>query len=137
MLAKHWRLVAKNATGVAMAATDTITVTTRRWKIGADGSRVAESPDAALFATTAGNSLANGAFALGTEQGNAAAGTFWFGADLVFAATVTTATPAGNIELYYQISTDDGATWPDNGLGEHIATLNFTATGTKRTSLGI
>lgn len=137
MLGKTWRLVAKNASGVAMAATDTVSVNVTRWKLGTDGARSAEATAVNVFASTAGNSLANGSFVAGTTQDNTAASTFWFGAELTFAATISTATPNGNVELYYQTSHDGGTTWPDNGEGELLATLNFTATGTKRDSLSI
>lgn len=136
MLGKYWRLVAKNSTGVALTATDTIAAYVTRWKIGADGSRLAESSAVNVFPSTAGNSLANGAFADGTTQDNTAAGAFWFGTDILWSASVNTATPNGNIELYYQTS-HDGSAWPTNGEGELIDTLNFTVTGAKQTSLSL
>lgn len=137
MLGKTWRLICKNASGVAMGASDTVTAQVTRWKVGTDGSRTAETTAVNVFGGTAGNSLANNGFVAGTTQDNAAASTFWFGGEITFSATVSTATPNGNIELYYQTSHDGGTTWPDNGLGELLDTLNFTATGTKRTSLEI
>lgn len=137
MLGKTWRLVAVNNTGVAMAATDTVVANITRWNIGSTGARVAEATAVNLFASTAGNSLANGAYVAGNTQDNTAVGTFWFGGELDLRASVNTATPAGNVSFYYQTSSDGGTTWPDNGQGELIDSINFTAVGTQKDSVAI
>lgn len=38
----------------------------------------------------------------------------------------------GDVILYIERSLDDGTTFPDNGLGQVVAVLNFTTSGTKR-----
>jgi hypothetical protein len=132
MLGKTYRFVAKNATGVALGAGDSITLNCTRWNFDSNGARNAEESEASLM--SGGGSLANNGYLVGSTQDNTAPGTKWFGGEFEFEATISTATPNGNIELYYQTSTDGGTTWPDNGNGELIAILNFTATGTKRDS---
>lgn len=132
MLGKTYRFVVKNATGVALGASDSITVNGVRWNFDSSGARNAEASEASLL--SGGGSLANNDYLAGSTQDNTAAGTQWFGGEFEFEATISTATPNGLVELYYQTSTDGGTTWPDNGKGELIASLSFTATGTKRDS---
>lgn len=137
MLGKTWRLVALNNTGVAMAATDTVVANITRWNISSTGARNAETTAVNLFAATAGNSLANGAYVAGSTQDNTAAGTFWFGGELDLRVTVSTATPAGLVSFFYQTSSDGGTTWPDNGKGELVEAVNFTVAGTQKTNFSI
>lgn len=135
MLGKTWRIVAENKTGVAFAATDVITIKTVRWNISSTGARNAETAEATLTAAGAGNSLAIGGFVATNTQDNTAASTFWFGGEFKFLVMISTATPAGNVNFYMQQSTDGGTTWPDNGKGELIKVIAFTATGTQVDSL--
>lgn len=137
MIGKTYRLVAFNNTGVAMAATDTVVANITRWKIDSTGARSAEATAVNLFASTAGNSLANGAYVAGNIQDNTAAGTFWFGGELDLRASVNTATPAGSVSFFYQTSSDGGTTWPDNGKGELLSSINFAAVGTQKDSVEI
>ena len=128
MFVKTYRFQVKNATGVAFGASDSITVKGIRYKIDATGALVQESTEAVLF--SGGVSLANGAVENGTSQDNTVGD--WFGGDFLLTCVLSTATPNGNVELRYQVSTDGGTTWPDDGTGELIAVINFVATGTKR-----
>lgn len=120
-----------------MAATDTVVANITRWKIDSTGARSAEATAVNLFASTAGNSLANGTYVAGLTQDNTAAGTFWFGGELDLRATVTTATPSAPVSFFYQTSSDGGTTWPDNGQGELIWPINFTAVGTQKANVSI
>lgn len=120
-----------------MAATDTVVANVTRWNISSTGARNAEAIAVNLFAATDGNSLANGGYVAGATQDNTATGTFWFGGELDLRATVSTATPAGNVSFYYQTSSDGGTTWPDNDQGELIDSINFTAVGTQKDSVEI
>lgn len=135
MLGTHYRYVAKNATGVALGGSDSITLKCKRWNLDSSGVRVAESSEATLI--SGGASLANNGYLAGTAQDNTGAGTKWFGGDFLLTAVISTATPAGNIEVWEQQSTDGGITWPDNDKGRLVAVLRFTATGTKKNSFSL
>lgn len=135
MLGKTYRIVAQNSTGVAFGAADVITIKAVRWNISSTGARNAEASEATLTAAGAGNSLAIGGFVATATQDNTAASTFWFGGEFKFTVTISTATPNGNVNFYMQQSTDGGTTWPDNGKGEMIKSINFTATGTQNDSM--
>lgn len=130
MLATTYRIQAVNNTGVAFAAADTIIIKAKRWNIDSTGKRYAETAEALLTAAGAGNSLASGGIVNTNTQDNTAASTFWFGGEFTLQATISTATPSGTVDFYMQASTDGGTSWPDNGTGELIRSLPFTATGT-------
>ena len=53
------------------------------------------------------------------------------GATIEFTVTAP-ASSNGDVILYIDRSLDDGATFPDNGLGQVVCVLNFTTSGTKR-----
>jgi hypothetical protein len=60
----------------------------------------------------------------------------WVGATIEFTVTAP-ASSNGDVVLYIDRSLDDGTTFPDNGLGQVIAVLNFTTSGTKRRTIHI
>lgn len=131
MIPKRYRFQAENASGVALAAGDLIILKMTRWKINSSGAKV---HDVEAVPLNGGGSLANGGFLTSVDYDDTAAADLWFGAHLNFKATISTATPNGNINYRMQISTDGGVTWPANGTGKHLASINFTATGTKEDS---
>lgn len=128
MLPPYYRIQVVNNTGVALAAGDSITVTAVRAKLDTTGAYAKESTAGTLV--SGGASLGSGSALNGTAQDNSTNG--WFEGQLAIAATVSTATPNGTLDFYMQESNDTGTTWPDNGTGELIASLPFTATGTQR-----
>lgn len=133
MLATVYRIQIQNSTGVAMTASDTVVIKARRWKFDSSGVRTAESTEATLTAAGTANSLANGGFAQTNTQDNSTLG--WIGGEFSLSVNVSTATPNGNVNFYMQQSTDGGTTWPDNGAGELIESIAFTATGTRKRSI--
>lgn len=129
MLPTTYRIQAVNNTGVALTASDVITIKAKRWNLSTTGTRVAESAEALLTAAGAGNSLASGDVVNTATQDNSTLG--WFGGDFSLLASVNTATPNGTVDFYLQASTDAGTTWPNNAAGELIRSIAFTAVGTK------
>jgi hypothetical protein len=122
MLAQEFRIQVQNATGVALAATDTIEISGQTWTIGSSG--LAYGASTVIMPATTGNSLASAAFANGTAQtGNTA-----FGFKGIINATISTATPAGNLNFFYQ-EYDATLGWPGNGEGESIGVMVCTAVG--------
>jgi hypothetical protein len=126
MLPQAWRIQAQNSTGVAFGASDTLEVTGQAWYINSSGALTYEANTVFLPATS-GNSLASGGFANGTTQ----TGNTYFGLAALGEASISTATPAGNINFFLQYSPDGGTTWPANGLGQLIGVMVCTATGTQ------
>ena len=127
MLGPTYRFTIQNTTGQTLAA-NAVTVKPRRWKYGTDGSLTDEASGVAdVLAQTA--TLASAAFKAGTTQDNLT--NKYIGGFFEFTATAP-ATSNGNVDLYCERSVDGGATWPDNGLGVLVASLNFTTAGTKR-----
>lgn len=122
MLGHTYRFQAKNETGVSVD----VTVKGRRYKFASDGSLSfdAESTEA----SAAG--IANGAVGNGATRDNSS--DKWLGGKFVAAAVAASGSPSGNVTIYFQRSTDGGTTWPDDEEGVQVATIPFTATGTKR-----
>ena len=128
MLGPTYRFTIQNTTGQTLAA-NAVTVKPRRWKYGTDGSLADEASGVAdVLAQTA--TLANAAFKAGNTQDNLT--NKYIGGFFEFTATAPVSS-LGNVDLYLERSVDGGTTWPDNGIGTGwVATLNFTAAGTKR-----
>lgn len=132
MLAKTYRFVAQNNTGVALASTDSITITAIRKSFSTTGFGFETAQSTEL---SGGSLLASAAFLVGATIDNSATG--WEFGDFVVSATITTATPTGTVSIWYQVSTDGGTTWAINGLGIPMVSLGFTATGTQTTNFSI
>ena len=132
MLQKTYRFSYKNATGVAFGATDDVVIKARRWNFNSSGAFTPESAEAILTTAGAGNSLANNGWINCITQDNTTVG--WFGGEFLVTATVSTATPNGNVEIWMDFSTDGGTTWNDNGSSRFITALKFTVTGTQHKS---
>jgi hypothetical protein len=126
-LAAHWRIQVKNATGATSGA---VSVKGKRWKPGASGEIDHETSEQ-TFATAA--SINSGAYLTGSTIGNDGAGEGYHGVQL--SVSIANGSSAGNYELYLQHSSDGGTTWPSDGEGELIATVNVGASATKLTSL--
>jgi hypothetical protein len=122
MLPRNYRVTAFNAAG----ATATVTVKARRWKINSSGVLEYEASEATLLS---GVSVSNAAYSSSTGQDNSSA--LYFGMSLTFTVAIPSGTLAGNVTLFFERSTDGGTTWDDNGRGQVIGTLAFTATGTQ------
>lgn len=131
-LAATYRFVAHNTTGVAIADGD-ITLTARRWR-WTNGAKEFEANEATLYQMDEAGGLADGAFDQGDPIDNAADA--FEGGDFLASATVG-GTPNGDLILYYQISTDGGLTWPDDGAGVPIARFHFSAAGTQVKQSGV
>lgn len=118
MLGHTFRIQALNSTGVSV----TIAVKARYIKFGSDGSRTDDSETTTFSSASVGT----GAYSNGSTVDNST--TKWLGADLVATFTPATA-PAANstASLFLQRSTDGGTTWPDNGKGQFVGSVVFTA----------
>lgn len=133
-LPKTWRIVAYNGTGVAFQATDTITINTIRKNVNPTTAiEVYEPTAAAVMAYTGALGIAG--YTAGSTMDNVTPG--WFEADFEVIVNITTATPSGPVSFYKQFSKDGGSNWPDNGKGEFIGSINFTATGTQKENFSI
>ena len=131
MLAKTVRFQIQNATGVATAATDTITLTGEFTQLTTATGVLSVAAQITPIPATAGNSLASGAFynSAAIDTTNAGATLFVEG-HFLFTASISTATPAGPLNVFLQESPDGGTTWPANGVGQFVGSAYFTAVGT-------
>jgi hypothetical protein len=129
VLAAHWRIQVKNATGATSGA---VSVKGKRWKPGISGEIDHEDTEQTFLSVA---SIASGAFAAPSNPGisNDGAGEGYHGVQL--SVSIANGSSAGNYELYLQHSSDGGTTWPSDGEGELIATVNVGASATKLTSL--
>ena len=130
MLGPTYRFTAYNATGQTLAA-NAVTIKPRRWKYASDGSLTDEASGAAdTLAQT--STLANAAYKTGTTQDNTT--NKYLGG--FFEITITTpASSNGDVSIYCERSVDGGTTWPDNGRGELVTTINFVGVATKRDTI--
>lgn len=126
MLGPTYRFQVLNSTGQTIAVAG-ISVRVRRFKYGTDGSATFESSQATAIST--GGTTANGAYATSSTIDNTT--DKYLGGSAEFTVVAPTSA-SGNVTLYLQRSVDGGTTWGDDGLGVQVATLNFTASGTKR-----
>lgn len=125
MLPSEWRLTFQNATGVAFAATDTIVGTFQGQSFSSTGAYTPATTSTAITPAGFGNSLANGAYLPGTAQ----TGNVDPCGVVSVTATITTATPAGQVNVFLDYY-DSIQGWPESGEGISIGQLTFTATGT-------
>ena len=130
-LPPHYRFTVKNETGQTIASSS-ITVTAKRAKFDSSGVLTYEGSEATVFSY--GSTLGNGGFASGSTQDNTT--NKYLGGDFLFTVTAPTSS-SGHVILYLERSTDAGTTWDSNGDGEAVASLYFTASGTKRASFAI
>ncbi len=125
MLGKTFRLVIQNATGSALGAGDTATVTGILKNFSSSGV-LTFSTTQTLFNTSIA-SLASNGYQYGTAFDNSASGAQWLEGDLLAVVTITPAT--GQLNWWIQESPDGGTTWPADGQGEPIGSQTVKATG--------
>jgi hypothetical protein len=134
MLPATIRYQVQNATGVAFGAADTLTLTGKHLQLTFSTGVMAFTTQSTPLAAASGNSLASGGFATSATIDTTASGTqTYVQGDLLLSATISTATPAGNLNVYMQESPDGGTTWPANGQGQLIGWMVCSATGAQGT----
>jgi len=125
-LPRQWRIQVYNDTGVASGGN--IEVTARYTKTDSSGLLIFDAETVLRAAATLAINTADES----STQDNETGAEEWTGIDGIIDANITTATPDGNIELWFQASTDGGTTWPTDRSTTHdgssflVATLNFT-----------
>lgn len=129
-LGRHYRFVAYNNTGVALAA-GAIAIRARRWNFNTSAQQAWEPAEVALDANAA--TVGTAAYWTGATINNSVP---YVGGDFTFVVTVA-GTPAGTVTVYLQRSTDGGTTWPDNGRGTVLRTFGFAAAGTQTDVVGV
>lgn len=135
MLPPYIRFQVQNSTGVAFGATDTLSLTGKYLQVLTATGVLSATAQVTPLASTSGNSLASGGFATSagidtTNLGGGGAGTtLGIQGDFLLEASISTATPNGNLNVFMQESPDGGTTWPANGVGTLIGVMYCTATG--------
>lgn len=120
-----YRFQVKNDTTETIADGVT-TIKVRRFKFDSAGARVFEVLEGTVFSTA--GAITNGSFLDGAAQDNSV--DLYDGLHAEVTTTVP-GTPDGNLTVFLQRSTDGGVTFDDDGLGERVCTINFTAATTK------
>lgn len=130
-LPRDYRFQIKNGTGQTIADGVT-TITARRKKFTSAGALEYEGSEATVFDSA--GTITNGSYLDGTAQDNSSA--LFVEGDFLLTTTVPN-TPDGNVTVFLQRSTDGGSTFDDDGEGERVCTLNFSASGTKKKSFEV
>lgn len=125
VLGPTYRFVVLNSTTQTIA-TNSLFVKTKRYNRNSSNTLVYEGSEATVLSS--GSTLANATYLAGTTQDNTSLK--WEGGDFTFTVTAP-ASSNGNVTLFFGVSTDGGTTWDTNGVGQIVATLNFTTSGTK------
>ncbi len=125
MLSSQFRLAFQNATGVAFAATDTITATMQGQEFSSTGAYTPVTTATQITPSGFGNSLANGAY---IYSDTISANTYP-AALFTVTATISTATPAGQVNVFYE-TYDSVLGWVQDAVGGNLMNLVFTAVGT-------
>lgn len=139
MLPKTIRFQAQNSTGVAFGASDTLSLTGAFIQLLTATGVMSSAAQVTPLASTSGNSLASGGFVNSssidtTNLGGGGTGTtLGIQFDGLLSASISTATPNGNINIYMQESPDGGTTWPANGQGQFVGSMFCSATGAQGT----
>ena len=108
-LGERWRVVVWNASGLSLPAGGVV-VRHRRWKYAADGTLTFAAGTSVTVGASLANNLGNASAAI-TNNG---ASEQWLGADFIVEFPALTGTANGSIEVFVQISTDNGTTWADS-----------------------
>ena len=125
MLPKTYRFQIMNETGQTLAD-GAVTIKAVRYKFTSGGAVSYEGSEGTAFSTA--GTTADDAYLNGTTQDNSA--NLYVGGH--FELTVTApASAAGNVTCFLQRSMDGGTTFDGDGLGEIVAAINFTTSGTK------
>lgn len=129
MLPKFYRFRLKNETGVNIGVNEIKLVITRKKRGPSDNALAYEASPVPLQ-----NALAianNFVGTLGAEQDNSTP--LWEEGEGTFEATISAATPSGDIILFFQVS-GDGIVWPDDDRASNIVSImNITTTTAERT----
>ena len=129
-LAPTIRFQIQNATGVAFAATDTISVAGKFLQLTTATGVLASTAEATPIPATAGNGLTNGSFYTSATIDCTNGGTTqYLQGDFLLTATLSTTGAAGNVNVIVQSSPDGGTTWAANGVGEFAGSVVFSGTG--------
>lgn len=112
-LAKTWRLVVDNRSGVALVAGG-VAIKFRRSKFDSSGAYGSETSEQSV---TVGTSLANNTSASSSTITNDATGEFYLQADFRLEYGGLASSSTGTVAVYLQTSTDGGTTWPDATSG--------------------
>ncbi len=126
MLAKSYRFQVYNDCGQTLAS-GAVKVTLERYKM-VDGVLTYDSEDETY---TSGSTIADGVYDESTAEDNSGAANLFLGLNGHF-EVLSPASADGPVVLFYQLSTDGGTTWPTDGDGTRIGTLNMGASETKR-----
>lgn len=126
MLPRNYRFVTENLLGQTIGAGD-VTVTARRKKLDSNGAVSFEPAEGTAY-NNAGT-ITTGSLDAGSAIDNST-DKFMEG-DFLF-EVVAPASSNGDVNLYLQVSTDGGTVFDDNAINLPVATLSFTASGTKR-----
>ena len=132
-LPRNYRFTAFNSTGQTILQNN-ITVESRRYKFTSAGALSFDGSETQVYIMDVGGGLATATYDNGTAVDNSS--DLYIGGDFEF-TVVAPASSDGNVLLYFDSSTDAGSTFPDNGLGILVATLNFTTSGTKITNFSL
>lgn len=112
--------------------TGNVTVLARRHKLDAIGALSFEGSETSVLSN--GSGLTNGSYLAGTTQDNSS--NKYMGGDFEFSVTAP-ASSNGDVVLYFERSTDGGTDFDTDGLGDVVASLNFTTSGTKKKTFSL
>lgn len=124
LLGRNWRLQVENQTGVTIAING-CTIKARRYKF-VSGDIDYDASEQGIFDNS--GTIADGAYDESSAQDNSTAD--MLGGEFELTVT-TTGSPSGYVAVYLQKSTDAGTTWPDDGEGQLVATIDIAASGTQ------
>ena len=128
ILPDTYRFKVLNQCGQTVGANQ-VKVYAKRYKFDSTGALSYESVEATTLDN--GSTIATGAYSAGTTQDNTS--NKYIGGTFMFVVTAP-ASANGNITLFVERSTDAGSNFDTDGVGDMIAVLNFTTSGTKRKS---
>lgn len=122
-LGRSWRFQVRNTTGTTSGA---CSIDGYRWKPGTSGEADYETSPVSFFTAS---SIASGAYANGNTYNNDDTGAGFYG--LSGLMTMLNGSGTGNFEIYIQQSSDGGTTWPTDGRGELVRTVNCDVASTQ------
>jgi hypothetical protein len=125
ILPKYYRFRILNNTGVNISAGN-IKLYARRFNFSSTGGIVFEGSESNFYTST--GTVNNGTYDASNMITNADSG--YIGGGFVVEVT-TTGSPNGNLIVYFESSTDGTTRVDTAGVGDVVAVINFTASGTK------
>lgn len=130
MLAFAYRFTAQNSTGATLPI-NVVRVNARRWKFSSTGAVQYEPSETEVC--NIGSTIVNNGIGSGAIISNS--GDLYIGGDFNVRITAPISVN-GDVHIFYETSTD-GTTFPSSGLGMPVASILFTASGTKRTQFAL